>query len=325
MFKKPSNLVWRDESGNQINTNNNPQVQVDAPGTYTLELENTVSGCQDQAVYEVIEDTSTPYFDIAVELPACDFSTNASINIIDVNGIQGQGQYSIDGGQSWTSSTQFSDLESGTYDIILEDERGCRYEVQGIVIDLIEAIGLELGNDRTVDYGENEFYTLEPQISIDLDLIAYVIWEEDGQVIFEGSPQDFFVIEVDPFGSNTYCLTLMDIYGCEERDCVTLTEELDPDIYLPNIFNPSDFTINNTVFVQSGPYVITVNEFLIYDRWGNLVFEGETDHAPNDPSKGWKGFINDKLAEEGIYVYFVRATDVLGQEQQLSGDVMVVK
>ena len=319
------NLIWRDENGDQINTNNNPLTEVTEPGMYTLELLNTVSGCQDMAVYEVLEDTSTPYFDIAVNLPACDFSTNASINVIDVDGIQGVAQFSIDGGQTWTTSNQFSDLESGTYDIILEDERGCRYEEQGIVIDLIEPIGLELGQDRTVDYGENEFYTLEPEIQIDLDLIAYVIWEEDGVVIFEGSPQDFFTIDVDPFGVNTYCLTIMDIYGCEESDCVTLTEELDPEIYLPNIFNPSDYTINNTVFVQTGPYVITVNEFRIYDRWGNLVFEGETDHAPNDPSQGWKGFIKGQLAEEGIYVYFVRATDVLGQEQQLTGDVMVVK
>ena len=254
----------------------------------------------------------------------CDFDQLATILAINPAGGDGQYEYSIDQGQTWTTNNAFVDLGEGEYSIMIQDGRGCKNEVSSVVVEQSEPIGLYAGEDMVFDYSD-ELYTIDISVDTDLSNIDSVIWTIDGEVFCAGSVEDCYSIDVNVGEINTYCVTLIDIYGCEETDCIVLEEELKVDVYIPNIFSMNEITINNRMFVQSGPYIEKILEFKVYDRWGSLVFDAEPDHAPNDPDFGWDGRFNYKPVEQGVYVYFVRVEDVLGEEYKYKGDITLVK
>ncbi len=206
----------------------------------------------------------------------------------------------------------------------MRDSKGCSSEQGGLLVEQSVPMNLDAGEDATVQYG-NEFYNLQVTITVDPSTIVSVVWQEDGVTICEGTPDECFEIEVDPFDINTYCVTLTDIYGCESTDCVTLEEELQVDVYFPNIFDPTSLSNNSRFYAQSGNYVSVVNELRIYDRWGNLIWEAEAEHEPNNPDFGWDGLRNGKIVLGGIYVYMAVTTDVLGEQTKHSGDIMLLK
>lgn len=75
------------------------------------------------------------------------------------------------------------------------------------------------------------------------------------------------------------------------------------DVFMPNAFTPEGNTVNDFF----GPYidtnVVRGIQFLVYSRWGTLVFE--TD---NLYTRGWDGYINGVPAPEGVYAYLLKMT-----------------
>ncbi|MBT8191176.1 MAG: gliding motility-associated C-terminal domain-containing protein, partial [Bacteroidia bacterium] len=315
---------WTSVNGSLLNDSTSATIKVNEAGEYILEVIHLPTGCLSVDAVIVTEDDNSPSFEAEVISSPCDLNSLGIISIANATGGDGLYEYSIDNGQSWTNDNSFTGLADGEYTVVMQDGRGCTFEQSGLIIQQSSPMGLNAGEDTTVDYGD-AYYNLQVSITADPADIVNVIWQEDGITICEGTPDECFYIQVDPVEINTYCVTLTDLYGCEYTDCVVLEEELDADVYIPNIFDPTAVDNNNRFYVQSGEYVTTVNEMRVYDRWGSLIFEGEPDHAPNLPEYGWDGRINGEKVREGIYMYFIRTTDILGQEKKHSGDVMLIR
>ncbi len=94
------------------------------------------------------------------------------------------------------------------------------------------------------------------------------------------------------------CLAVQDRYGCADTACKVV------DVVVPSLFIPNTFTPNNDgwneVFLPIGSDMIEEDhEFMIFDRWGQLVFDSV------DPTEGWNGSRNntgDQLPE-GVYTW----------------------
>jgi len=56
----------------------------------------------------------------------------------------------------------------------------------------------------------------------------------------------------------------------------------------------------------------------IFNRWGELVFESE------DVDVGWNGYIKDKIASQGVYVWMAEGTFKNGKRFIKSGDVTLI-
>jgi len=90
----------------------------------------------------------------------------------------------------------------------------------------------------------------------------------------------------------------------------------EPRIYVPNAFMPKG--LNNTlkpvnVFVPGDGY-----EFVIYNRWGQLMF------ITTDPGEGWNGKYNGQYVPQDVYVYLIRFRNALNQPRQTRGNVAVI-
>ena len=91
----------------------------------------------------------------------------------------------------------------------------------------------------------------------------------------------------------------------------------EPDVFLPNAFTPNQDNENDILFLR-GRHVETMN-LIIYNRWGEQVFETNTQN------KGWDGTYKDKPVEPGVFVYYLTATCVDGQEYFNKGNITVIR
>ncbi len=59
--------------------------------------------------------------------------------------------------------------------------------------------------------------------------------------------------------------------------------------------------------------------FVVYNRWGQLVFETK------NPAEGWNGQFNGNEASRDIYAYIITFSDLAGNKKSKIGSVMVVR
>jgi gliding motility-associated-like protein len=104
----------------------------------------------------------------------------------------------------------------------------------------------------------------------------------------------------DGNANSVYCihLTVTNEWGCvdETEECVELESEFY--LYVPNAFTPDGDAFNNTFQpVLNGGFDPNGYALLIYDRWGELLFESY------DTEMGWDGSYGGKLVQDGIYTW----------------------
>lgn len=122
-------------------------------------------------------------------------------------------------------------------------------------------------------------------------------------------------------GTYTICLKVTDsLYGCVDSTCKDIVYKPQWSIYVPNAFTPGDDGNLNNIFYAYGTNILKFR-MLIFDRWGNQIFES------NDLYKGWDGKVNNKpeLAQQDVYVWKIDCTDVFNKTHQYIGHVTLVK
>jgi gliding motility-associated-like protein len=89
--------------------------------------------------------------------------------------------------------------------------------------------------------------------------------------------------------------------------------------YIPNAFTPNGDNVNDTFFGQG--IGIVEYDIWIFDRWGNMIFHGD------DLGDVWDGRANNgsDVAQQDVYVWKVKLTDVFGKKHNYLGTVTLVK
>lgn len=127
-----------------------------------------------------------------------------------------------------------------------------------------------------------------------------------------------------PSVTTTYTFTATSVYGCSDTKTITINVGCEnSQVFIANSFTPNGDGMNDRFFVQ-GKGISRVNKFLIFSRWGELVFEKYNIDA-NDPGAGWDGQFKDVMLPPGVYYYVVEATCNLGSVYEYKGDVTIVK
>ncbi len=119
-----------------------------------------------------------------------------------------------------------------------------------------------------------------------------------------------------PVQTTTYYVTITTDSGCTVTDKVTI------DVTCGQVFIPSAFSPNqdgqNDIFYVRGVCIKTMN-FLIYDRWGNKVFES------HNPSYGWDGNYKGQPMNTGTYAYYFSALMQDGTVMEKHGSITLVR
>jgi gliding motility-associated-like protein len=115
-------------------------------------------------------------------------------------------------------------------------------------------------------------------------------------------------------------LTVMNEFGCEDNDNVTIEIEPEFTFHVPNAFSPNQDDINET-FMPTGIGLETDFVMYIYDRWGDLIFESTSVNEP------WNGKANNgtDLAQQDVYIWVVEAKDHNQAKHKFVGHVTLIR
>lgn len=118
--------------------------------------------------------------------------------------------------------------------------------------------------------------------------------------------------------STGYTLTVTEIgYGCETITGLDVTVGPPDPVFVPNIFTPNGDGFNDHVYVFGNN--LEQIEFLIFDRWGEKVFETE------DQTIGWDGVYKGVNARPGVYTWSLKGLYINGHRFSESGTVTLYR
>lgn len=119
-------------------------------------------------------------------------------------------------------------------------------------------------------------------------------------------------------GTYTLMQVVTNANGCTDTAYSTVIIRPEFLFWIPNAFTPNGNGVND-VFK---PVILGVHNysFLIFDRWGEKIFE------TNDMYEGWNGFFKGRLCTNDVFVYKINfRDDVLNNEHQYIGRVTLVR
>jgi len=117
-----------------------------------------------------------------------------------------------------------------------------------------------------------------------------------------------------------YTVIVTDSSGCSITEPITLNDQNNDcefHIYLPNAFTPNGDGENDVLFLRGKG--IESFTLVIYNRWGNKVFE------TNSLTYGWDGTFKGNVLNPAVFVYVVDVTFVNGETTTEKGNISIIK
>ena len=129
---------------------------------------------------------------------------------------------------------------------------------------------------------------------------------------------------VIPLEAQQYIITVKSDSNCIAKDTINIYVECKyANILMPNAFTPNSDNVNDYFYpITRG--IKTVSKFVIFNRFGQKVFEGK-DFSPNNRTLGWNGKINGEPQTTSTYIYLLSAICHDGQTIEKKGSFLLLK
>lgn len=206
--------------------------------------------------------------------------------------------------------------------LICYDSEG-DFEIQLIVSNL-------LGSDTTsTNITVNDIPVVsafDEEIDLGLEVILSATTDAVGGT-YQWTPADLvenpndLVTSASPEMTTDFIITVTDDNGCMASDTATVTVIIIPGVGVPTGFSPNGDGDNDDFGPLGEGY--TINEFLVYNRYGQQVFQ------TNTKKEYWDGKFNGKEQNPGVYFWYFSYTWFVGPKvgttEELSGQITLIK
>lgn len=140
------------------------------------------------------------------------------------------------------------------------------------------------------------------------------------EFIYSSNESDPIIKFPDTKGSYQLNLLVTDTNGCRDSTMQDVVVKCSSLFIVPNTFTPNSDVINDVLY----PVHLGINlegyEFSIYNRFGQQIFK------TSDLEVGWDGKYKERLVEEGVYSWLIKAySDWDNQIYYQTGEVNVLK
>jgi hypothetical protein len=237
-------------------------------GPFVFEAIHPESGCSSFDTVMVVSEAPTAV-SYSIQQPPCP-EVGGRIFVSGVTGMHPPYEFSSPTGVTEPFGTGLRGLPEGSNVLVVTDALGCELRDTFLIFTSGEFTGA--AEDITVQLGEEATLGVETNRGDG----ALVQWE------WSNLPDSTACLtcpepRVHSLESFVALLTVADSNGCvlELRQNVFVTEqEL---VYMPNAFSPNNGDGVNDIYTVFGnpEFVVNVNAFRVFDRWGNLVFNNE--------------------------------------------------
>lgn len=291
------------------------QTTTRAPGTYRLTVVRLSNGCTASDDVRVAE-IAPPTFEPRVEQPNCHRNTG-NVAFVALAGGQPPLRYSINGGQTYNPSPQFSGLTPGAYTLVVSDALGC---TASTMIGVDPPFFPKIVFSTVAPVGLGDSIRLEPMLNLPASQVADWQWTPANGLSCDDCPTPW----ASPLSTTRYRLRILDLNGCPAEAHVLVPISRRRLLYAPNIFSPNGDGQNDRFTLYGNRAVLNIRSLQVFDRWGNLVFSGQ-DLKPNDESIGWDGSFRGQAVMPGVYVWQAVVAFLDGVEEVFAGDVTVTR
>lgn len=141
-------------------------------------------------------------------------------------------------------------------------------------------------------------------------------YEEDTEYTFtKAGTHEIVLYATFINGTDTIAYT-QDYWSGTDPLRVTVSESK---LEMPNAFSPNGDGINDIYKAKEGYRSIVKFHAMIYNRWGNKIYEW------TDPAGGWDGKYHGKDAAQGVYFVNVKAKGADGRTYNIRRDVNLLR
>ncbi|MCB0641755.1 MAG: gliding motility-associated C-terminal domain-containing protein, partial [Phaeodactylibacter sp.] len=279
------------------------------PGTYSVTITDG-NGCQ-TSITAILDETPAPDLNLLPFPTTCFDLADGSLEILNASTDL---SFSLDG-VNFTDSTLLEGLSPGSCMLTVADPNGCSFQFDffigsppELILTLPELLQITLGESIEINGQSN---TLS---------IQNYFWDPIGNL----SCLDCLDPIAAPTETTLYTLTIVDPNGCTDTEQTLIEVIPNYELYIPNAFSPDFDGINDGFTLYAGTNVASIQELLIFDRWGELIFRN-TNFSPNDPVLGWDGRFRGELMDAGIFVYLARVRFMDDHVEVFKGDVLLLR
>jgi gliding motility-associated-like protein len=279
-------------------------------GTYAVTVLDT-NGCSMQSTFLIAEPPPLDIDNIVSTPETCPGACDGSVTVVDAQGVL----FSFDGGITFQQATTLSPLCAGPFNVVVMDINGCLAMAPTAVLSPAPVIAEFVAQPDTVLVSDPSI-----QFTNESENASWFTWD------FAGLGSSTFHDPGFTFpdllgGTYIVCLTATNANGCVDSVChpVVVLDLLS--VHVPNTFTPNGDGINEGFMpIFNEPQLLTEYEFLIFDRWGELLWESHTPHQP------WDGWYRGQLVKDDVYVWKLTYKDGRSYKKEaVIGHVTVLK
>ena len=283
-------------------------------GTYVITYSVGANGCDPSgsSTFTLVLDAPVvPVTGFSYPSPVCSKDANPS-PLLSANFTTG-GTFAGSGLAVYgtTGGVDLSNTAPGTYTVTYTvNAANCVLAGTGSAVVTIQATPvLSVGSSTTIITGE------QTNLSALSSANTYA-WFPTSNLSCSACPSPM----ASPVETTIYCVTTTDGI-CTNTACITVSVESlcegDNGFFLPNAFSPNGDGNNDVFCVQGKNRCISHFQMMVYDRWGEQVFQC------SDLSTCWDGTYKGKVLSPDVYVYYIKALD---QNQLIKkGNVTLIK
>ncbi|MCB0552822.1 MAG: gliding motility-associated C-terminal domain-containing protein, partial [Phaeodactylibacter sp.] len=210
----------------------------------------------------------------------------------------------------------YPNLGPGEYTIYVRDDYNCLYTQPGLIVAEPEELFILLPPDTTIRKGDS------------IAILAQA--NRVGPVQFNWRPNynisctDCNPPSAYPEESVYYYVTARDGNGCTADDRILIYVDKFRGVYIPNAFSPNGDGANDVFYIFADESVAEIKSFLVFNRWGEAVFESY-NFQPNNPIYGWDGIFRSEVLNPAVFAYMAEIEFKDGEVVLFKGDVTLAK
>ncbi len=122
-----------------------------------------------------------------------------------------------------------------------------------------------------------------------------------------------------PQNNIEYVVRVSNAVGCFDTDSILVkVYKVKPDLFVPTAFTPNGDG-NNDIFRPIAIGMKSMDVFMVYNRWGQMLYSGTGNGA------GWDGTFGGKGQETATYVWYAEGIDYLNNKIKKKGYVVLIR
>ncbi|MEI3800619.1 MULTISPECIES: gliding motility-associated C-terminal domain-containing protein [unclassified Chitinophaga] len=285
-----------------------------APGAYQLYVTD-INGCEKYLLTAAITKVPPPAIisrNQKITPDECNFSTGA------ISGITVTGEAPFN--YTWYSNNTIkgqhlalTGITAGEYYLQVTDKYGCKVQSSGYTVNNID-VPLQAPFPQSVSIVKGMPATIAvavPQTG------TYYLYSQPGSSPLQSNTTGIFHIENITKNTSFYI-------SLQSGSCISPLAEVpvkvvdEIKIIAPNAFSPNNDGTNDRFRIRALG-LARLEYFAVYNRWGAPVF------STTNPEAGWDGQLNNTPQPAGTYVWIVKGKDILGENVQYSGHVLLIR